>query len=222
MSQHRKQAEEFCYKLLNMISPGTEMVKVYKEKFSNMTDDEFDKELEAFERGEKFLCIISPNAGHHDLSLERNYEVGDAIGHNFYQKLWIGESDDVPGYLTPIEHLVFHTPIRRASQLLTKKRKVPANNNTIDHLTGGPTGASASARISYHELKILETLDVAEPILEVIKFRGGDTRAFNISNALAFRFGEIDQNTLQQFSGGVKSTQTLRSYLNAAHFKTTL
>ena len=106
------------------------------------------------ESGKRFLTIIEPNGLDTGLSVENNLKIAEELGHKFFQRLWIEGKEGEPAYLTPIEYLVVDLPIRRASQLLIKKIKVPEHNRVVDVLSGQPTGESKGAKISYPELQV--------------------------------------------------------------------
>ena len=219
---NRKEAENFIYDFINSLSPGNLVVGIYKKLFGSMSDETFDKYMDDFEKEKKYLVFISPNFGEHNLSTERNLDIADKLGYNFFQQIWFGQKGDIPAYLTPEENLIMDVPIRRASQLLTKKIRVPEHNQTVDFLTNQPTGESKRSKISAPELKILATMNIDPAITELIKYRGGDARGYAALNGMLSRYGKANLNTLNNFADGVGSTKTLKSYLTAMHLNTTL
>jgi hypothetical protein len=218
----RKEAEQFILKYLDKILPKGYSVKLYKDMFAQMTDVEFEQYMSDLESGKQHLVLYAPNMQETQLNTKRNIEIAKELGHDFFQRLWIGKNNDTPTYLTPIKYMVVDMPVRRASQLLTKKIKIPEHNKSVDILTGQPTAKSKGSRVSFEEMKILAAMGLDNCIVEMMKFRGGDLKGFNAMNAMISRYGTANLKTLNNFASGVESTKTFSTYLRAMHFKTNL
>lgn len=218
----RKEAENYILKWINELAPGNLNVKLYQELFAKMSDEAFHQLMVDIRDGKRFLCFIAPNFIKPEISVERNLEVAEQLGHRFHQRLWVDGHGSQPKYLTPIKHLVVDLTLRRASQLLIKKIRIPQHNRSVDLLTNQPTNESKGAKVSYTELQVLASLGIDDAIIELIKYRGGDERGFAALNASIARYGTASLKVLQNYASGVKSTQTLKTYLNACHLSTTL
>lgn len=222
MAKNRAKAEAFILNQLNAILPGNGDVENYKAFFASMDDKAFDAYMAQLKSGERFLTLTAPNFGKTNLSLERNFKIADALGHNFFQKLWIKGEGDVPTYLTPISYLVVMIPFRVASQRLDKKKSVPKTSRVINALTGQPTGESKGASISYPELRVCSAMGLESTMVELMKYRGGDIRGNAAFNASLMMTGRASMETLKHFSSGVESTSRLKTFLTAAHLSNTL
>lgn len=218
----RKEAEQFILKYIDKILPKGYSVQLYKDMFARMTDAEFEQFINDLESGKQHLVLYAPNMQETKLNTKRNIEIAKELGHDFFQRLWIGQNKDTPTYLTPVKYMVVDMPVRRASQLLTKKIKIPEHNKSVDILTGQPTAKSKGSRVSFEEMKILAAMGLDNCIVEMMKFRGGDLKGFNAMNAMISRYGTANLKTLNNFSSGVESTKTFSTYLRAMHFKTNL
>lgn len=219
MNSSRKTAEEFILKWLKAIAPGSDTPNHYKQYFEKMSDKEFDEFIQRLENESEFLVLTVPNFSETGLSIENNFKIAKLLNHNFFQRLWIGEQGDSPAYLTPVKYMIVDLPIRRASQLLIKKISVAEHSKTIDALTGQPTGDSAAAKISKPELEVLAAMGCDNSIVELIKYRGGDLKGHTALNAMINRYGQANLKTLSNFSSGVESTRTLKTFLTSAHLK---
>lgn len=219
---NRAATEAFILKTLHDLAPKGETASFYKERFDKMSDKEFEAFIARLESGEEFLVLVVPNFSESGLSVERNFKIAKQLGHNFFQRLWIGKQDDQPAYLTPIEYLVVDLPVRRASQLLIKKISVPEHNKTVDILTGQPTGDSKGSKISYPEVQNLAAMGLDNCVVEFMKYRGGDLKGHNALNAMISRYGEAKQETLKNFASGVESTRTLKTFLSSMHLRSSL
>jgi hypothetical protein len=156
-------------------------------------------------------------------TLERNTALAERLGHDFFQRLWIGEHDGIPTHLTPVKYMVIDMPLRRASQMLIKKLSVQESDKTFDILSGQPTGeAKRGAKISFPELQVMAAMGLDKSITELFKYRGGDTKGRRALNAMINRHGTANLETLRHYAGGVESTRTVSTFLKAMHLSNTL
>jgi hypothetical protein len=219
---NRAAAEAFILSMLKEISPKGETPSYYKKRFESMSDAEFDAFMKRLETGEEFLVVITPNFSDDGLSAERNIEIAKKLGHDFFERLWIGPKGDTPAYLSPVKYLVLDLPLRRASQLLRKKIRLPEHNRSVDTMSGQPTGDSKGSKISFPELQILAAMGLDNCIVEMMKYRGGDLKGFNAMNGMIGRYGEASLKTLSNYASGVESTRTLKTFLTGMHLNSTL
>lgn len=222
MAGNRKAAESFIVKWIEELLPGSDNVKMYKALFANMSDIQFDTFMANLEAGKTRLAIIAPNLNPQRLSVERNLKIAEQLGHEFFQRLWLTSPHLDAPYLSPIKYLVMQLPLRRQAQLLTKKISIAEDNNSVDDFSGQPTGKSQGSKISYPELQILAALGLDDSIVEMIKFRGGDTKAFDAQNQQISETGTTSQKSIEHLGSQVKSAQTLSTYLTCMHYKNTL
>jgi hypothetical protein len=217
----RQAAESFIIKYIERLMPGSDNTRIYTELFHSMDDQAFDDFMQKLGRGEQRLAIIAPNFAEHKLTVQNNLKIAEELGHKFFERLWIKPADGQPAYLSPMEYLVVDLPLRRQAQLLVKKISIPEDNQSVDDLTGQPSGKSDSAKISYPETQVLTALKLDYTLKEFLQIRGGDTQYFNAMNDSFSKTGGASQEALKHLAGGVRSTQTLRTILNAMHFSVT-
>lgn len=220
---NRQKAEAYIIKMIDKVAPGGQNKKIYERLFKDMDDKTFDQFMNDLETKKKFLPVTYPNMGNVKISVANNLKIAKEMGHDFFSRLWIDNHDGNPKYLTPIPYLVVDLPVRRVSQSLIKKIKVPTDNKTIDSLTGQPTGSGKSqgARISFPELQVLSSMGLDNSTLELMKYRGGDQRGFRAMNSQIANQGIANLDTLANYASGVQSTKTLKTYLLCMHLKPT-
>ena len=219
---NRKAAEDFIIRYIDKILPGSDNVKIYKDLFGKMNDEDFDVFMKKLENGENRLAIIAPNFGQQKLDVQRNLGIGKELNHKWFQQILIQGSGERPTYKTPIPYMVVDLPLRRQAQLLVKKISIPEDNRTVDQLTGQPTGSSKGSKISYPEIQVLAAMSLDNSLLELLKFRGGDIKGFNAMNKMISTTGGVSLDTIERFAGGVESTKTLKAYLTSMHLSNTL
>lgn len=220
--KNREETQKFIIDNIEALMPGSDNKKIYEDLFSKMSDEEFDAFMKGIESGEKKLAIIAPNFGKQRLSVERNLALAKKLGHNFFERIWIEGTGDVPTYLTPIPYMVVDIPLRRQAQLLVKKISIPEDNKTVDNLSGQPTGASKGSKISYPELQVLAAMKLDSCTTEMLKYRGGDMGGFVAMNKMISRNGGVSLKSIEQYATGVESTRTLKSFLTSMHLENTL
>lgn len=218
----RKEAESFILKYIEKLMPGSENTLIYTRLFASMDDKAFQKFIDELATEDTQLAVIAPNFGKVQLDVKRNLAIAEELGHQFFQRLWIKPDDNTPAYLTKWPYLVFDLPLRRQAQLLVKKISIPEDNQSVDDLTGQPSGKSEAAKISYPETQVLAALNLDHTLNELLKYRGGDTQGFNAMNDSFAKTGGASQEAIKHMAGGVRSTQTLHTILLAMHLSNTL
>jgi len=217
----RKDAEAFVLKWVGEIDPSGHNVGLYKKKFAYMSDEDFDQFIDAIEAGKLDLCIVAPNLSDVHLDVGRNLEIGQKLGHKFFERVWMPAEDGHPAWLTPKEYLLLVLPKRRQAQHLEKKISVPQDNNSVDDMTGQVTGASKGSKISYPELQVMMAMGLEQSATELMKVRGGDEGAFNASNTMIQRTGEVSMKAISPYATGVKANQALEVLLTGMMLKAT-
>lgn len=222
MPGHRTETERFIIQYIDKLIPGGQNAALYKKKFAAMSDAEFDTFIDQLEAETTRLAVVVPNFSSAKIDLERNFAIAEELGHQFFERVNIPPRDGVTGYMTPIPYLVVHLPLRRQAQLLDKKISIPQDNNTVDDMTGQPTGDSKGSKISYPETQVIAAMGLDKSLNELLKFRGGDEKGFAALNASISRTGAASQKALEPFTSGVKSVQALKAHLTAMQLKSTL
>lgn len=210
------------YELIGELLPGGDNVKIYQELFAKMDDAAFDTFIQGLDEGTTRLALIVPNMSEHRLDVQRNFDLAEKLGHEFFEQVWMEGANGAPPYLSPVKYLVVDLPLRRQAQHLIKKISIPDDNRSVDNLTGQPTGSSKGSKISYPELQILAALKLDDTATELIKFRGGDQKGFNAMNNSIAQTGGVSQKSLMALNTKVKSTETLSTMLVCMHLSNTL
>lgn len=223
MNEKRKKVEEFIIKYIGEITHGDKKnIELYKNFFSNMNDKQFDEFMIKLKNKQVHLSIISPIGNDVKITFENNLEVAKKMGYKFFQKLKYTQRGDIPEFITPKERLILKIPVKRASQLLSKKISVQQDSIQKDVLTGQVTGNSKAMRITFPEIQILSGYGLNNTILELIKTRGGDQGESNALDKMLLQTGKASRKVIEQYQTGVRSTKTLKSIFLAMHIRTTL
>lgn len=217
---NRKKATDFIVKMMLEITPGDDFnSKLKKEQLNALSDKEFKKFMEDVRDGKEYITFYAPNLDKTKVDIDNNIRVGEMLGHNFFDRLWW--TDPVTGRRTLSKHESFIVDIvvRRQSQLQESKESVPLDNKKRDEISGQVTSESKGSKLSYPELQTLLSQDLEHTILELIKFRGGDTEALREMETMIAQTGYADFDTLMNLGSRAKITDVLGAYLNAMHLK---
>jgi len=222
MTSNRQIAQNFIVEQIGKLAPGGKNKQIYIELFDEMSDEAFGKFMADLESGESRLAVIIPNFGQEGVSTERNLSLAKELGHEFFQRIWIEGTGDMPTYLTPIPYLIVDLPVRRQAQVLIKKISIPEDNKVIDDFTGQPTGRSKGSKMSFPETQVMAAMGLDNCLIEFLKFRGGDIKGFDAMNDSISKTGGVSMMAIKGLAGGVESTMTLKAYLTAMHISSSL
>jgi hypothetical protein len=219
---NRKNSEKTILQFVNEIEPTGYNAQAYAKIFSAMSDKQFDSYMKDLRDGTKTLVLFKPLYKAQGITIENNLKVAEKHGLKIFERLRFTGNPNEPDHLTPIEYMVIDLPWRKQSQTWAKKTSVPDNNKTIDQLTYQPTGASKGSKVSFPELQVMIGMGLDSSIKELTQMRGGDRGGFAAYNAMFMRYGNANLKTLDQFTTGVESTKTLKTYLACMHITSTL
>lgn len=207
---------------IDLIIPGSNNRKIWEETLSKMSDKEFHKFIDDLDTERRELSIVDPLFAADRAQVENNIEVMKKLGGSFFHRLVYTSAETGRKMLTPFKYFVCDVPVRRLAQMWEKKASIPKDNRAVDELTDQPTGGSKGSKLSYPELQMLGSEALDNSIVEMIHYRGGDEMGFRAMNKLLTTQGTVNLETLDRFSGKVKSVSTLRNLLLAMHLSNTL
>lgn len=219
---NRKEVTDFICNTIDKIIPDGFNANLTRSFLEKMTDIEFKQYLQDLKDEKKTLSIIAPNGGKVKLELERNLKVAKELNIPFWQRIWLQTPDGKGHYLTQDKYLILRLPVRRQSQILTKKISIPDDDKTIDNLTNQPAGASKGAKISYPETQMLAAMGLNETLTELLKYRGGDKKGRQAMDISIHNTGGVSLKAIEPYSGRVKATETLSTYLTGMHLANSL
>ena len=222
MAKNRKAAEASILNDIEALLPGSENTQIYRDLFASMSDKAFDEFMASLADGTKRLAIVAPNLADKKLDVERNLALAKKWGHNFFERLWIDEGNDIPPYLSPQRYLIVDLPLRRQAQLLVKKISIPTDNKSIDDYTGQPTGKSKGSTLSYPETQVMAANNLDNCLTEMLKFRGGDIKGHDAMNNAISKTGGVSLQSIMSLGTKVKSTETLSTLLTCMHLENQL
>jgi len=222
MPKKRQETQEYIIKMVEEILPGGGNREAYEALFATMDDEQFDGWMRQLKEKSIRLCMIAPNQSEAAMTMENNFRVARMLGFNPFERVIMDSKGGSAPYLSKHPVPIFDFTVRRQAQLQIKKISIPENNNSVDNLSGQAVGASKGSKISYPELQIMSSLGLDNAITELVKYRGGDQMGFNAMNDALARTGQVRLGSIEHLASGVKSTNTLSTYLTSMHLENTL
>jgi len=220
---NREAATRELLYFIDRFIPGSDNKAIYEKRLNQWSDEEFDDYMNNLASGKETLALFAANNSPHKLDILNLYSVADELNYKLFQHLDL--TDPITGQVvrTNVPHLVLRLPLRRQVQMLYKKMSIPEDDDTVDERTGQATGESKGARVSYPELQVNAAKGLNKSIIEMLKFRGGDEKAYNAMNRAIMETGGVSMDTISSMlPSKVKATQTLSVMFKSAHLNTNL
>lgn len=219
MGIKRTAAEKVILEALSLLDPTGENTQLMKDNFSKMNDKQFDAYMQAIKEGKDYVSIVVPNMRKkRAITTDNTKKVAQKLGIQLEHQLWMVDPKTKLEYLTPIKYLVLHLPVRRQIQTLESKIAVAENNRKIDDMTDQVTRESGKSSISFPELLVLVASGQYRACEELMKVRGGDLTALNMSNTNIYSTGGFSLDAVASLGSRAKATETLSILLTAMHF----
>lgn len=168
------------------------------------------------------IHVISPNLSKDRVSVANNLKVAEELGHRFFQKLWLTDSNTGEVYQTPLEYLVVDLPLRRQAQTLAKKISIREDETRVDELTGQPVSHGGGSKLSFPQIQSLYARGADKAIEELIKYRGGDEKAMRAMNQSIMKTGGASLEGLKPLTGKTRSNEMFGVILKAMHLDNNL
>lgn len=219
---NREEVIDYFLGILNDLQKGNKNITMYREHLNGLSDTAFEELMTKLADGTVVLPYYCANLLDKDVDVKNALEVGDKLGLDFFQQLWLVDPVTKVEYLTPEKYFTLHLPVRRQSQHVTKGKSVAVDSSFIDSLTGQPAGTSKTSRLSLPEILNMDSLALRQGIIELIGVRGGYTKGFEYSRRQLMNTGRYSLKDIKELGGRATSTETLRSLLHGMHIVTNL
>lgn len=218
---NRKAAEEVILAWVKDVDLSGFSLNYYKERFSKMTDTQFEKWMQDLEAGRDYVSVISENMGNGKITVENNLKVAEKRGVPMHERVWLIHPKTKKRYLSNIPYPILLLPIKRQIETIENKRAIPsATSKKRDEMTGQLMGAEMS--LSLPETQILYAMGLESVVVESLKYRGGDVEGGNEFDRRLLENGEVEINSLLEVDTRVRSTDTLKALWLGMHYDNNL
>ena len=164
-------------KLLRDVNPDNKYIDPYIKSLKNCELTRLVEYAEAIRVRKQCIPLVLPNFENSVLDINKLFAVAKERGVKIFQRVWVTDGTKAR-VLSTIPRPLLWTKGRRQQQHLLKKIAISTDNNTIDERTGQVTGDSAASGLSFPESQVLYASQAKYALLELLKFRGGDSKAF--------------------------------------------
>lgn len=211
MTPKRKKVQDRILEIVNMVDKSGKNAKFYTDKFSKMSDKDFDDFMKRIRDHDDVLCIYCANMVDH-LKVADVVKAAKKVNLEIFERIRMYDAATDSYYYTPNKFMVVQLPVRRLSQFADHKLSIPEGDSRIDMLTGQVVKPDQGAGLSEPEIRCLYAQGLKNTLRELVKFRGGDVVAFAEYKR---ELEENGQTTIDRDTGTkVRSSVTLDVYLS--------
>jgi len=213
----RKKVESYILTLMKKIDPSKYNFGMYSKLFEGMNDKEFDSYMVSLREKETSLFMISPNMKPR-LKMNEIVELAKEYGVELFQRIFLIDPNTKRKYLTNKKYMILDLPVRRVKQYLFGKLSLPESDSHINALTGQVIPPDKGSALANIEVQILASKNLDKSLLEMVKVRGGDTKAYS---QFKHQLEEEGRTSLAEtpMDSRPRSVITTGIYLNAMMFE---
>ena len=221
MNDKRQKAQDFILKIISAQDPSGYNTKVYEDLFAGFSDADFHKWMTALktDRNAKITLLVPPFKV--VVSTEASFKVAKMLGIKVLERLRLWDPVGKRYCLTPEEYFILKLPVRRLKQYLLDGLSVPDSDRRLNPLTDQVVKPDKGSAISFPQAQMIAEKGLTLTLQELMSIRGGDLEAYSKVRSEIEETGDSDTSVLEG-TQGVKSVQTMRSFLNAMHLDTNL
>lgn len=197
--------------------PSLDMVEEY---LTSLSDKVFHEMMvNAKESGKFAIPFYEPNFNKNEVTLDQWLELGEQVGVELREEIIMVDPDSGREYTPPVKVLLFEIPFRRQSQHLVKKMALAEDDKRVDLITGQPTGDSKTSSISMPELNVISSKGLQAPLMELLKVRGGDPKAFRSMKKQISETGTFSIDAIESMGSHAKVNDTIQAFLDCMHLE---
>lgn len=226
MAKNRKAFIATAEKMLKEIDPHNPSIPVLIERLKTVSAAQFEQFIEECRNGVKddpdydkprqLIPLVVPNGSKTDINVERNKKLLEKWKVPYFERVWRRDPATGTMYLTNKPYIVVIAPISRQAQTLEKKISYSESDTILDSRTNAPANSVAGSGFSGPELHSLLSQGKFQTAKELMKFRGGDDKAYramvkSLSEDATFSMDSYPDVTR------AKSSDVVGMYLKAAH-----
>ena len=186
----RKKITDRILKTLLLMEPEGSNRDLYKDKFSKMSDKEFETYIKSIKDKKQKINIYIPNIKT-TLSVDDLLKAGDDLNIKFFKKIKLFDEISKRYIELPNEYLNIKVFIKRVKQHLTNKMSVPSSDKKISNITEQVLKPDKSSNISQIELQTLLSKGLTDTAHEMFTIRGGNQERYNTIKNELFTSGVV-------------------------------
>lgn len=176
LKTRRKEIENLFFNFFSILDPSGRNTKKYKELFSSMSDDEFDKYMKRMCTDNKMYPVLDIVTYEFDLAMENIKKAANFLNVPLFEYVMIPHISDDPNnpiatkYKVPVGYI--HE--KRVQQMVRKKTGLSTEITKRDARTGQVVDEDKNARITIDESFCLLTFGGDKAAKEFLSARSDD------------------------------------------------
>ncbi len=208
MNRNRNAFESFVLEFMGKITPGKGNVKIYKNIFAALNDNQFETFVQRLEQGQSLPIWLSNYDKQEMINFDNVVKLAKEYGVQIEQQLIMTDEDTGIEHITPETFFVGTAEVRKQRQMLVKKFSAAKDDSSIDDLTGQVIGVSKGGGLSYPEAQVLIELGLPTMTQELYDVKGGDLAALDHYRNELTTTGKTNTKSCLRKGSGVKALQT--------------
>lgn len=214
MTPKRKKVQDYIIKSLEKIDQDN--AKFFKEKFNQMSDQEFDKFMNALKNQDTNIFVYLPNMKK-SITNNKVFELAKEFNVIYKDKIKFKDNNTGRHYYSNHEYIILELPVRRVIQYVMGKIGLPESDRRISKLTGQVIKPDKGSKISLIEAQFIAYKNLEASFVELVKFRGGDIHGYQQYKQQILNSGTVYLSSLDQDTSRPRSVKTLDAYFKAMH-----
>ena len=214
----RKKITDLILKTLITMDPDGSNRDLYKDKFSKMSDKDFETFIKSIKDKKQKINIYIPNMKV-TLKTDDLIKTGDNLGIKFFKKIKIYDDISKRYMELPNEYLNIKVPIKRVKQHLTNKMSIPSSDKKISNITEQVLKPDKSSNLSQIELQTLLSKGLIDTAQEMFSIRGGNQERYTTFKNELFTSGTAN---LGKSTTRAEASNVVNIMLKAMHIESNL
>lgn len=221
MTPKREKVQSFILKTIKLQDPSGYNTKIYEDFFAGLSDKDFDLWMHTLKDNKHAkLTLVTPPLKV-VISTEASFAAAKFLGVEILERLRLWDPVGKRYCLTPEKYFVLRLPVRRLKQYLLDGLSVPDSDKRLNPLTDQVVKPDKGSAISFPQAQMIAEKGLTTTLHELMTIRGGDLEAYAKMKSEIEESGDSDTSVMIG-TQGVKSAQTLRSFMNAMHLETNI
>lgn len=224
IADKRKKFMKTVTDTMNLLDPSGKNAQLYKDKFSKMSDKQFDEWMKAFKKNDKSNFYLEIIEFDRELKLENIEKAAKYLNIPLYEYICVPyvNGPDGEAIVTPTPCPVGYIHIKRMPQSVHHKNAGSTSNSKRNTKTGQVTGEDKNGRTTDVETFAMTTYGADACLKELMGFRADDMAAKKQAYAAIERDGFVQLSDLQSNQTDKVAINTLDAYYTAMGFKTNI
>jgi hypothetical protein len=221
VSFKRQKVQAYILDVITMQDPSKYNTKVYQDFFDGLNDQQFHDWMTALKNDPhaKITLLVPPFTV--VIDIESSIKTAEYLGVQVMERLRLWDPVGQRYCLTPERYFILKLPVRRLKQYGLDGLSVPDSDKRLNPLTDQVVKPDKGSAISFPQAQMIAEKGLTTTLKEMMTIRGGDLQAYSRLTSEIEETGDSD-TSVAVGTAGVKSVQTLRSFLNAMHLDSNL